>query len=659
MNTNFLHFYRLSLFPALAILCILSCGKQPVKIFELSSPQKKINLIISWDGTLSAAITGENRKLLEIKNITLAAEKADYPDKKDILSVGNILSGEFTVKPAIPVKRAVIKDEYRELTLSFGKNSSVIFRVYDNAAAYRFVLHQPDSAIIEDENVEFETIPGCELIYQNESSFQSPRESAYQRNQLSSVSRSSMIPSPALIKTPDGTSLMISESDREDYPGLWLKKTSSASLRGIFPHVVKSTGKKKKPDFITKRESYIARTSGNRQFPWRVISVFRGDAEIADSHITASLSRHADRREYSWVKPGKAAWDWWNQHNITGVNFKPGINMETYRSYIDFAAKSGIEYVLIDEGWSPKDSILQPVTGLDIKELASYAAKKNVDIILWVYWKNLNGKAEEALSLYERWGVKGIKADFMERDDQEMTGFFYRIAALSAKHHLIADFHGAVIPPGLSSLYPNVLTCEGVKGLEHNKWSANCNPDNDVYIPFMRMFTGAVDYTPGSMSNRNLKDFKPDYNSPSSIGTRVHQIAQFIVYESPLQTMADGPLRYEKESDCLKFISKIPTTWDDTRILSAEIGEYICTARKKESSWFIGALTNGKERNLVIDFSFLKKNRSYTATIFQDGSRAESNAEDFAKKTIKVYCDTKIGIKLVPGGGWACSLTPD
>ncbi|HNX57574.1 MAG TPA: glycoside hydrolase family 97 catalytic domain-containing protein, partial [Spirochaetota bacterium] len=355
-------------------------------------------------------------------------------------------------------------------------------------------------------------------------------------------------------------------------------------------------------------------------------------------------------------KPGKAAWDWWNLHDITGVDFKTGFNTRTYLYYIDFAARYGLKYVIMDEGWSAKGDITKPVTTIDLGEVVRYAKKKGIGIILWTDWKNIDRNPDEIMKKYRSWGIRGIKVDFMNRDDQSMTRFFCRIAEKAAKNGLVVDFHGAAPPPGLSAEYPNVLTGEGVKGLEHNKFSDKCTPDNDVYIPFLRMFSGAVDYTPGAMRNCNRKDFHVSYDHPSSIGTRVHQMALYTVFESPLSIMADSPARYIREDECARFISAVPVTWDDTVVCAAEIGRMICIARRKGSVWHIGAITNGRFSDMRIDLSFLESGRTYNAEIFSDGINAERNAEDYRKKSSVVRKGSVLDIHLAPGGGWTCRI---
>jgi alpha-glucosidase len=465
-----------------------------------------------------------------------------------------------------------------------------------------------------------------------------------------------LIPVPALAKTETGESVILAESDRRDYPGLWLKKRSSKSLSAVFPRVVKS-GENPSEEKKIKRETYIAETDMNRAFPWRIFSVHQNDKAILDDQTVEILSPENGNEDNSWIKPGKAAWDWWNPHNITGVGFKTGFNTETYKYYIDFASRFKIQYIIMDEGWSEKNNIDRPVKSIDIKELVEYARGKGVGIFLWSRWQDINRNPENMMRIFRSWGIKGVKIDFLDRDDQGMTRFCWRVAEAAYRNHILVDFHGSAYPAGIARSFPNVLTSEGVKGLEHNKLSDQCTPDNDVYIPFLRMFAGPVDYTPGSMRNSGKEDFRIVFNDPSSIGTRVHQMAMYTVLESPFSMMADSPSRYMKDETCTLFIAGVPVTWDESVVLDAKMGEYVCIARKKGDVWYIGAITNGKRADIDVDLSFLERAGAYHAEIFSDGVNASRNAEDYLHERTLVDRKSRIKIRCAPGGGWTCRIS--
>jgi alpha-glucosidase len=295
---------------------------------------------------------------------------------------------------------------------------------------------------------------------------------------------------------------------------------------------------------------------------------------------------------------------------------------------------------------------------MNIEELFAYAKEKNVGIILWMLWNALDKDFDRALDQFEKWGAKGIKVDFMQRDDQKMVNFYEKVAKAAAEHRLLVDFHGSYKPTGLRRAYPNVLTREGVRGLENNKWSKDVTPKHDVTLPFIRMFAGPMDYTPGAMINATANDFRDIFNRPMSQGTRCHQLAMYVVFESPLQMLADSPSHYLKEPECMEFLSAVPTVWDETRELNAKIGEYVAVARKRGEAWYIGAMTNWTPRDLEFDLNFLGTG-NYKMMSWADGINADRYASDYKKQTRTVTGTEKLKVHLAPGGGWAAMLVPE
>jgi alpha-glucosidase len=358
-----------------------------------------------------------------------------------------------------------------------------------------------------------------------------------------------------------------------------------------------------------------------------------------------------------WIKPGKVAWDWFNYNNIYGVDFRAGLNTETYKYYIDFASENGIEYIILDEGWYKLGNLFDISPSFDLPELFSYAESKNVGIILWVVWKTFYDQMDEALEKFSEWGAKGIKVDFMQRDDQWMVNFYHETAIKAAEYRMLVDFHGSYKPVGMIRTYPNVLTSEGVKGLEHCKWSTEADPEHNVTIPFTRMVAGPMDYTPGAMVNMDRLSFKPMFNRPASLGTRAHQMALYVVFESPLQMLADNPSNYKREPECTSFMSQVPVVWDETKVLEAAIGDYVVIARRSGDDWYIGALTDWTGREFSLDLSFLSPG-SYTVTSFSDGINADRYASDYKKGVSTVSEKSTLDIKLAPGGGWVARISP-
>ena len=370
------------------------------------------------------------------------------------------------------------------------------------------------------------------------------------------------------------------------------------------------------------------------------------------------LSTPLQLKDTDWIRPGKVAWDWYNANNIYGVDFESGINTETYKYYIDFASKYGLEYIILDEGWYDikTNDLIHPVKDIDMEALAAYGREKNVGLILWVTWKALEDQFEEALAKFSAWDIKGIKVDFMQRDDQWMVRYYEKVAKRAAEYKMLVDFHGSYKPSGLRRAYPNVITREGVRGLEQNKWEGQmANPEHNVELPFMRMLTGPMDYTPGAMVNAQKKNYAPIWDRPMSLGTRCHQLAMYVVYESPLQMLADSPSHYLKEEECMEFLSVVPAIWDDTRVLHGRFGQDVAVARRNGDEWYVGAMTNWDQRDLEIDFSFLGDGE-FTIELYQDGVNAARYASDYKKITKKVTKDTKETIHLAPGGGWAARI---
>jgi alpha-glucosidase len=438
---------------------------------------------------------------------------------------------------------------------------------------------------------------------------------------------------------------------------MWLRGNNGRGLRAVFPNYpLKETKERDRNIKVAERADYIAQTAGTRQFPWRIFGLAERDAELLDNQLVFLLSEDT-KADFTWVRPGKVAWDWWNANNVYGVDFKSGINTTTYKYYIDFAAKYGLEYVILDEGWSrTTEDLTHFNSDLDLPEILAHAKAKNVGIILWVLWEPLDRQLETILDQYQKWGVKGIKVDFMQRDDQKMVNYYERVARAAAKSKLLVDFHGAYKPTGMKRKYPNVITSEGVVGLEHNKWSRDVTPEHNLTLPFIRMVAGPMDYTPGAMINSIGKDFQIVFNRPMSQGTRCHQLAMYVIYESPLQMLADTPSNYLREPEAMEFLSAVPTVWDETIVIDGRIGEYVVIARRTSGGeWFIGAMNNSTPRELEIDLSFLDKN-TYEARIYQDGINADRMASDFQRVERTLARTEKLKIGLTAGGGFAARL---
>jgi alpha-glucosidase len=561
------------------------------------------------------------------------------------------------VKPVIANKQSVISDNCNILSINFKSGFALHFRAYNDGVAYRFETLMKDDLIIKNEIFELQFASGSIAWYPLEESFMSHNERNYIYSSLDTIQDKHLASLPALFQVK-GVNVLITESDITDYPGMWIRGAGSGKISATWPKYPESEKLKGDRDlFVTTTGDYIAKTIGTRQFPWRTIVITDTDGKLIESNLVFKLAAPNKILDTEWIKPGQVAWDWWNANNIYGVDFRAGINNDTYKYYIDFASKNGIEYIILDEGWYKSGTVLESIPEIDIPELCRYAGSKNVGVILWVVWKTFQDRMDEAVSLYEEWGVKGVKVDFMQRDDQKMVNFYTEAIRKTADHHLLIDFHGAYKPDGIGRTYPNAITREGVKGMENNKWSKDITPEHDVILPFTRMVAGPMDYTPGAMVNMDRVNFTPQFTRPSSQGTRVHQMALYIIFESPLQMLSDAPSNYLKEQECTDFIVKIPVVWDDIKVLAGKVGDYILLARRSDKEWFVGALTDWESRTLDLDLSFLPEGK-FMIEIFQDGINADRYASDYKHIRLDVKSTDKMQIKLAPGGGWTGRISP-
>jgi alpha-glucosidase len=560
------------------------------------------------------------------------------------------------IKPVVPEKRKIIPDVYNEIELTFKGNYGLRLRAYDDGVAYRFFANFSGNIIIKDEEVNFNLTTADSVYFPEEESFFSHSERLYPCLAVKDIAEKQMCCLPALIVKANGVKLALTEADLLDYPGLYLRGSGSPTLKGKFPpYPLEEQLVRDRDVKVTRAADYIAQTSGRRDFPWRVVAIAENDGDLIENDIVYRLGNPLALKETDWIKPGKVAWDWWNANNIYGVDFKSGVNTATYKYYIDFASRYGIEYIILDEGWSAPADLLKINPDMNMEELFAYAKQKNVGIIPWVLFNVLERQWTAAFEQFTKWGAKGIKVDFMQRDDQKMVNYYERVAKETAQRHLLVDFHGAYKPTGFSRTYPHALTREGVRGLEWNKWSKDITPKHDVTLPFTRMFAGPMDFTPGAMHNATRENFREVFTQPMSQGTRCHQLAMYVVYESPLQMLADSPSNYLKEPECMEFLAAVPTTWDETKALNAKVGEYVTVARKHGADWYIGAMTNWTPRDFVLDLSFLGTGK-YKMIFYADGVNADRYASDYKKQTQEVTSTDAITIHLAPGGGWAARL---
>lgn len=654
---------RLPVFRVFSLRFLLSC------MFVLSlwangvlAANSDPSEVVSPDGTVKIRVfTSEELKYEVIVDGEVVLEPSRLSmviDKNETLGVSPVLEGverrsvDDMLTPIVPVKSKHIQDHFNEISLQFAGQYSVIFRAYDNGIAYRFETRFPSQVVVNSELVEYEFSGNSQVYFPKEESMKSHNERTYLYGPISDISADEFASLPALVSTRD-LKILITETALRDYPGLWIKGGDNR-FEGVFPKYatkVQLEDGSDRNEHVIETADFIARTDGTRAFPWRLLAIAREDKELLTNQLTYQLADPLQIEDPSWIKSGNVAWDWWNFNNIYGVDFRAGVNTETYKYYIDFASEFGIDYIIMDEGWYRLGNLLDVVPEIDVEEIVAHGKKKNVDVILWVIWKTLDEQHEEAMKQFDDWGVAGLKIDFMARDDQWMVNYYWRMAEEAAKHKLLVNFHGAYKPAGLRRAFPNVLTREGVKGLEHNKWSEAITPTHNVTIPFIRMVAGPMDYTPGAMINASPENFREVFKRPMSMGTRSHQMATFVVFESPMQMLADSPSNYLRERESTEFIAQVPTVWDETIVLAASVGEYVVIARRNGTQWFLGAMTNEEPRSIEVDLSFLQ-GADFSMTAFEDGVNADRYASDYRKFEKKVNSEEKMTIKLAPGGGW-------
>ena len=628
--------------------------------YTLTSPNTQLKLTMNIADELVWSVQFKGQTIIEKAAIGMSFSTQGTFGKNAKVKKHNQKFVSEIINVAVSHKDAIIKDEYNVLILSFKGDYQLELRAYDEGVAYRFIDTNKGSSQVVSEKMNLEFPKESRSLFPQEVSMYSHNERKYLDKALVEIGNEEFCSLPVLFSTPKAK-VLFTETDLTDYPGMFLKGNGSNEISTKFPnYVLEAIPSERGPDrnqTITKTANYIAQKTTKRSYPWRLFIISDDDRTFVESNLSYQLAAPSMIQDTDWIQPGKVAWDWYNANNISGVDFISGLNTATYKYYIDFAAANNISYVILDEGWTKSTTeILQFNPNMDVPELIRYGKEKGVELILWVLWKPLDEDMAKILETYKSWGVKGIKVDFMQRNDQYMVNSYERIAKECARLQLLVDFHGAFKPSGLRRKYPNVLNYEGVKGSENNKWSSEITPEHNVTIPFIRMAAGPMDYTPGAMINKQLKNYAISFERPMSLGTRAHQVAMYVVYEAPLQMLCESPSVYYKEQETVNFITKIPTTWDETRVLKGEVTKYIAIARRKGTQWFIGAMTNWDTRDFSLDLSFLSDG-AYTIEIFQDGVNANRFAQDYKITSKTVTKSSKITAKLASGGGWSAIIT--
>ena len=654
-------------------LTSIACTK--ANVYDVTSPDGKLTACVETiKGKLRFSLQYESKPLILPSDVSLKLRNGITwgTSAKPAKVARNSYKGNIN---ALFYTKETITDNYNQLILKFKEGFDLVVRVYDDGAAYRFISNLDKDIIVEDEQMDcrFPADPKAFLPYvrQEGTTFEQQLintfENTYAHVALSKMDSSKLAFLPCLIEAEGGIKIGLTEAALQNYPNMYVRSGGKdAALKTYFaryPSKEEQGGYDNLQLLVKERAGYIAHCPAKMKFPWRVFCISRNATELLANDMVYRLAEPCKLKDTGWIKPGKVAWDWWNDWSIYNVPFKAGINTETYKYYIDFASRYGIEYVVLDDGWSvrgPAD-LMQVVPEIDLKEIIAYGHEKGVGIILWAGSYALDKDLENVCRHYAEMGVKGFKVDVINRDDQRAVDYHYRIAEAAARHKLVLDIHGTFKPAGLNRTYPNVLNFEGVCGMEFNKWSSLEEYDQmngDVTIPFVRMLAGPMDYTQGAMLNGTRQTYRASGSEPMSQGTRCHQLAEYTVFLSPLGMLCDSPTHYEQEAECTTFISQIPTVWDETIPLCGEVGEYVAIARRKGNVWYVGALTNWTERNLTLDLNTIN-GAGKQIEVFRDGPNAAKHAQDYIHETTQVPANGQLKVYLAPGGGYTLKMAAE
>ena len=639
-----------TLLVAMVPLWAATAGAASVK--TLRSPDGTIVLRATMGRALSYSVSIDNHEVLSNCRIGMTVDGKQLGQNPRLARTTYATVNE-TLRPVVPLKSATVQNRCNVMTLALGAYS-VEFRAYDSGVAYRFVTRMKDSIAVDDELMEMHFPGDYTADVSHVAGFKTSCETTYRHIRTADFKPTDeMTYLPIVISTDKQYRMLVSETDLRDYPGMFLRGTADNGMRATFPPCPTAFG----PDGdrsvkLVSTAPYIARTLGTRTFPWRYVAIVRRDADLLLNQLTYVMASPCEVSDVSWIRPGQVSWDWWNHKMVWGVDFRAGINTATYKYYIDFAARYGVPYIILDEGWAK--STRDPYTSIkdiDIAELVSYGRARGVGIILWLPWLTVENHME-LFARYEAWGVAGVKIDFMDRQDQWMVNYYERVAREAARHHLIVDYHGAYKPSGLERRYPNVLSYEGVRGMEQNQGTT---PQNSIYLPFIRNAVGAMDFTPGAMSCSQPRYNRSTDPIPMGNGTRAYHMALFVVFESGVQMLCDSPTRYYAEPQCTEFITSVPTTWDETRVIDARMGQYVIVAKRKGTKWFVGAITGEHPQQLRLSLDFIGSGQHHIA-YFEDGVNADRMAADYRRVEAQVDRSSTFDLRLAPNGGWCAVI---
>ncbi len=648
----------------LAIMLFLCGHVMAIDSIRITSPDNKTSVVIHINKKITYTLSYNGVVVLQPSEIDMIFNGVKISDDLRIASSKNGFVKDSIISP-VPEKRKVIPDVYNQLNIQFKKPYSLIFRVYNDGVAYQFVTKFRDSITVKNELAEFMFSPGQKVLLplthprEDVDRFHTSFEELYQLKNMDSISKTDLAYTPVLVGDTNNIKIGISESDLEDYPGMFISGNNNNALHGVFAgYPLKEV--MTKADFpqlvVTQRADYIAKTNGRRSFPWRIIMIAPGDEDLPGNDIVYRLASPPKQKDVSYIKPGKGTDEWIIGINLFNVPFKAGINTATYKYYIDFAKQFGFDRIMMDAGWSDYKDLFKITPAINMDTLAAYAKHQGVKLSMWTLCSTLDRQLDSALVQFNKWGVDFIMTDFMDRDDQKMVNFYHRIAKACADHKIMIMFHGAFPPKGFNRTYPNAVTREGVIGSEYNIWSDKPTPDHDLILPFTRMLSGPMDYEPGILDNATKAQFRSIDKKVMSQGTRCHQLAMFVVYDSPIQIFSGNPSQGMMEPAFMKLLGSIPTTWDDSKILNAKVGDYIITARRKGDDWYIGGMTDWTSRNFDFPLDFISEG-NYKAEFCSDGINADNYPSDYVITNYKAIKNNVVNIKMAQGGGFVLKLT--
>lgn len=640
------------------ILFLTACGKENI---EVVSPGSKLRVVIETKDSLSYKVLFKEKEIIKPSVIGLNVDGKMLGVNPKIKTI-NSRSVNETIEPLYG-KFKSLSDNYNETRIDFEGDYSLIIRAYNEGVAYRFITGMGEKIMVNNEIVNVNIANDPAVIFQETANYTSWELMHIDYNSASAIADGKRSITPVLFTMPDNVKVVVAESDVRDYPGMYLEKEGTG-FKGDFAQYPDSTalGSWGFVSVVQRTRDYIAETNGSREFPWRVIIATDDDKELLTNELIYKLATPQVLTDVSWIKPGKAAWEWWHDAMLPGADIPSGManrNTALYKHYIDFAAENNLEYLMIDAGWSHIFDLSQVNPKVDIQEVISYGKSKNVGVFLWCVAMALTDKADEYLKMMHDWGAVGIKVDFFDRDDQLAMDWYETIARKAAENKLMVNFHGCSKPTGMQRMYPNIVNYEAVRGAECSKWDLTANPKHHVTFPFTRMLGGTLDYTPGAMRNCSPQLFKPlDPGLPFAQGTRCHELAMFVIYDQYLAMLCDSPSEYRKDANVMKFLSRVPVTFDNTVVLDAKVGEYVLTAKQKGDNWYIGGMTDWTARSLTVDFSFLDKGKEYKADIYKDGDDAGLWATHYTFETQSINNNSKITVPLAQGGGLAIRVYP-